>query len=161
MMKYAPILFGALLAMTQQANAETTITVIHGQTPDPTYLDLGLPGESVGDQRIWSFNGKTTGDLDVVMDWIMVTTGQPDQNAGLESRMTSAVFSFGAGVVDTGDRILVEGIGLYPTKGSTVRINSTLERAIIGGTGKFANARGIIQTTHLEDGTWRHVLSIQ
>lgn len=162
-MKHTSVIFGALLALTQHASAGTAVTVIHGQTPDPTYIDLGLPGDSVGDQRIWQFSGKTTDDVNVIMDWIMVTTGQPDLKSGLESRMTSAVFSFanGGSGTDAGDRILVEGIGIYPTKGSTVRMNSTLERAIIGGTGRYANARGTIETTHLEDGTWRHVLNIQ
>ena len=163
MMKFAPILIAGLLAMTLPASARTTVTVTHGKTPNPTYLDLGSPGESVGDQRIWEFSGKTTDNVDVVMDWTMVTTGEPAKGPGLESRMTNAVFSFGATMTDpsTDDRIMIAGIGLYPTKGSTVKVNSTLDRAIIGGTGKYAGAKGIMQTTHQEDGTWRHVLSIE
>ena len=133
-----------------------TITVTHGKTPDPVYLDLGAAGDSVGDQRIWEFSGKTTGGDAVVMDWLMITTGPPDAS-GLESRMTSAVFSFDG----TGDRILVQGIGMYPAKGSTVKADATLERAIIGGTGKYAGAHGAAVTTHLDDGTWRHVLTVQ
>lgn len=150
--------FATLTAIGSAAFAETTITVTHGKTPDPTYLDLGAAGDSVGDQRIWEFPGKTADGAPVVMDWVMTTTGLPDVAAGLESRMTTAVFSIGD---RTGDRILVQGIGMYPTKGSTVKVDATLERAIIGGTGKYAGAKGTAVTTHLDDGTWRHVLNIQ
>lgn len=157
-MRKLALSFVALSALVMPALAGPSITVTHGKTPDPTYLDLGPAGDSTGDQRIWQFGGKTAEGEAVTMDWVMITTGQADTASGLESRMTSAVFSFGSG---TSDRILVEGIGMYPTKGSTVKIDATLERAIIGGTGKYAGARGTVLTTHLSDGTWQHVLSVQ
>lgn len=150
--------WAVLSAFAMPALADTTITVTHGKTPDPTYIDLGTPGDSAGDERIWQFGGKTDDGQAVVMDWLMTTTGQPDAASGLENRMTSAVFSFGDG---KSDRILVQGIGQYPIKGATVKVDATLERAIIGGTGKYAGARGSVITTHLDDGTWRHVLHVQ
>jgi hypothetical protein len=151
-----PAMMLALLATP--ALSDSSVTVTHGKTPDPTYIDLGPAGDSAGDQRIWEFGGQTAEGEPVVMDWLMITTGQPEAASGLESRMTSAVFSFGSG---TNDRILVQGIGLYPVHGSTAKIAATLERAIIGGTGKYAGATGIVVTTHLEDGTWRHVLNVK
>ena len=157
-MKLFVITFLALSALGGSALAGTTLTVTHGKTPDPAYLDFGAPGESVGDQRIWEFGGKS-GDEAVVMDWVMITTGlSADKAAGVENRMTSAVFSFGSG---GSDRILVQGIGVYPASGSTVKIDAELERAIIGGTGKYAGARGTVLTTHREDGTWQHVFSLE
>lgn len=147
-----------LSAFAAPAFAGATITVTHGKTPDPTYLDLGPAGDSIGDQRIWEFGGTTAEGEPVVMDWVMITTGQPDAAQGLESRITSAVFAFGKG---PGDRILLQGIGMYPIKGSTVKMDSTLERAIIGGTGRYAGASGTVVTTHMDDGTWRHVLNIE
>ena len=147
-----------LSSFTASALASPTITVTHGRAPDPTYIDLGTPGESVGDQRIWQFNAKTSNGDIVVMDWVMLTTGTVDGTPGLERRMTSAVFAFSSG---PSDRILVEGIGFYPTAGATVKIDATLERAIIGGTGKYAGARGTVLTTHLEDGSWQHELRLQ
>lgn len=157
-MKRFVILFLMLPALSLPALAGSTITVTHGQTPDPTYLDLGPAGESIGDQRIFEFGGKTTDSEAVVMDWVMTTTGQTAGTEGIENRMTSAVFSFGNG---TSDRILVQGIGVYPANGSTFKPDTRLERAIIGGTGRYAGARGTVLTTHLEDGTWQHVFSIQ
>ena len=147
-----------LSSFTASALASPTITVTHGRAPDPTYIDLGTPGESVGDQRIWQFNAKTSNGDIVVMDWVMLTTGTVDGTPGLERRMTSAVFAFSSG---PSDRILVEGIGFYPTAGATVKIDATLERAIIGGTGKYAGARGTVLTTHTEDGSWQHELRFQ
>ena len=90
------------------------------------------------------------------MDWLMITTAQPAATPDLENRMTSAVFSFGGS-----DRVLLEGIGTYPKAGATVKVDATLERAIIGGTGKYAGARGTVMTTHLPDGSWQHVLNLQ
>ena len=37
----------------------------------------------------------------------------------------------------------------------------TLERAIIGGTGKYAGANGTVFSTHLADGSWEHVFKVE
>lgn len=158
-MKTSVFLLAALLLLplSPAAIAQSTVTVVHGKIPSPTYIDLATPGDSVGDQRIWQFFGKTSDNQSVTMDWIMTTTGKSLDNSETESRMTSAVFSFSSGV---NDRILVQGIGPYPVAGSTVKLDQSLERAIIGGTGKYAGAKGTIVTTHLSDGTWTHVLNL-
>ena len=129
------------------------LTVLHGPTPEPTYLDMGEPGNSVGDMRIWHFAGKTGNGDSVVMDWNMTTT-RADNSEGIESRVTLGVFSFTDGYID---QVLIQGVGLYPGTESTFKPNSSLTRAIIGGTGKFKGAKGEIVSTHLADGTWRHV----
>lgn len=148
-----PILFCATTALGQ-----TSLTVTHGEVPQPTYIDLGPTGDSVGDQRLWHFTGQTLDNQPVTMDWIMTTTSTFDQTTQLESRLTNGVFLFGDG---SSDHILIEGVGLYPASGSTVEVASTLERAITGGTGKFAGARGTVMSTHLADGTWEHVFSLE
>ena len=146
-----------LLCCASVAWGQTTVTVMHGEVPAPTVIDLGVAGESAGDQRIWHYTGTTPEDQVVMMDWIMTTTAASDQTTPLESRVTNGVFSFGEA---TSDRILIQGIGQYPASGSTVKVASTLERAIIGGTGSFAGAQGTVMTTHLPDGTWQHVFSL-
>lgn len=147
-----------LSTFTASALAGPTITVTHGKAPDPIYIDLGTPGESVGDQRIWQFKAKDSSGDFVVMDWVMLTMGTGDGSPEIERRMTSAVFGFSS---SPSDRLLVEGIGLYPTTGATVKIDVTLERAIVGGTGKYAGARGTVLTTHMDDGYWQHELRLQ
>lgn len=157
-MKKLSLLILAFSACISSAWADTTVTVTHAEVPAATYIDLGQASDSVGDQRIWRFGGKTQDDQDVMMDWVMITTGQPEEGTLLESRLTSGTFVFGA---ESSDRILIQGVGMYPTSGSTVKVASTLERAVIGGTGKYAGAAGTVMTTHLEDGTWQHVFSLK
>lgn len=156
-MKRLSLLAALFCAAVTPALAETTLTVTHGKTPDPTYIDLGAEGASVGDQRIFEFGGTTTEGEAVMLDFLMTTTGIPEDGSDLENRMTVAVFSFGDG---SSDRVLVAGIGKYPRAGSTVKVDASLERGIVGGTGRFAGARGTVVSTHLADGSWQHVLNI-
>lgn len=156
-MKRLTLLATFFCAAFSPAFAGATVTVTHGKTPDPTYIDLGVEGDSVGDQRIFEFGGTTTDGEAVTLDFLMTTTGLPEDGSELESRMTVAVFSFGNG---TSDRLMIEGVGQYPRAGSTVKVAGALERAIVGGTGKYAGARGTVVSTHLEDGSWQHVLNL-
>jgi hypothetical protein len=139
------------------ANAKETLIVIHPAVPAPTFLDHGKSGESVGDVRIWHFPAKTDkGDV-LTTDWIMTTTGIVDSKE-IQYRMTSATFAFGQG---TTDQIVIQGIAEYPSAKATLQNTTSSPRAVIGGTGKFANANGWMETTHLADGTWRHVLHLK
>lgn len=133
-----------------------TLTVLHPATPPPTFLDLGAPGDSVGDQRLWHFNGVTLAGAPVVMDWIMTTTriDRSVEGEGIESRVTLGVFSFTG---EDRDQVMLQGVGLYPATDSTFKSDSSLVRAIIGGTGRYQGASGDVLSTHLADGTWRHV----
>ena len=147
-----------LAAFAQPAFSAETITVTHGQVAAPTLLDFGPVGVSAGDQRIWHFSGTAPGNVTVIIDFIMTTTAQSADTTQVDSRMTDAVFSFGQG---TGDSLLIHGIGLYPKNGSTVKVSETLERAIIGETGKYAGANGTVFSTHLADGSWEHVFKVE
>lgn len=155
-MKY-PFLAAAFCAVMTPAFAQTTLTVLHGPTADPTYIDLGPAGDSVGDQRFFEFGGTTTENETVLLDFLLTTTAMPADGSDLERRMTLAVFSFANG---PDDQLIVQGIGQYPRAGSTVTLNATLQRAIVGGTGRFAGATGTMASTHLADGSWQHVMTI-
>jgi len=145
-------------ALAGPVAAEQSLTISHGPVPTPTYIDLGAPGDSVGDQRIWQFDGQTNEQQNVVMDWVMTTTGQDNATSGMERRVTLAVFSIGKDVKNT---ILIQGVGLYPKAGSTLKSDAVLQRAVIGGTGKYAGAMGTVTSTHLSDNTWQHVISLK
>ena len=147
-----------LSALAAPACAGQSMTLTHGKAPNPTYIDLGAPGESIGDERIRQFEARSDDGEAVVMNWVMLTMGDVAGSPGIERRMTSAVFTFSSSPSDT---ILVQGLGLYPSTGATVKIDATLERAVIGGTGKFAGASGTLVTTHLDDGSWQHVMHLQ
>ncbi len=146
------------LVLAGPVAAEQSLTISHGPVPTPTYIDLGAPGDSVGDQRIWQFDGQTDDQQNVVMDWSMTTTGQSSATSGMERRVTLGVFSIGQDVKNT---ILIQGVGIYPMAGSTLKSDSVLQRAVIGGTGKYAGAIGTVTSTHLPDNTWQHAFSLK
>jgi hypothetical protein len=157
-MKMEFAVIAALLMVTSPAAANANLTVLHDKTPNPTYIDLGAPGESVGDQRIWNFPGRTGDGLPVVMDWLMTTTVLAGSDVKLEGRAAMGIFTIGP---DATDSLIIEGMGFYPPTGSTLKVSTKLERAIIGGTGKFSGARGSVISTHLDDGTWSHEFKMQ
>ena len=138
--------------------AQTVITVTHPEVPAPTLLDHGSKGQSVGDVRLWHFKAKANNSTEVMTDWIMTTTSVSEESGGMESRITSAVFSFGSG---SKDQIIIQGVASYPGTKATLVESSPTARAITGGTGKFAGAGGWVETTHLTDGSWQHVLRIK
>ncbi|MBU6317501.1 MAG: hypothetical protein KGR47_13390 [Acidobacteria bacterium] len=136
------------------SDSGTTVVVSHGPVPKPTYVDNGDEGPSPGDERIWNFSGSSDGK-DVVLDFIMTTTAIDTPEKGVETRVTLGVFSFGGS-----DTLLLEGVGLYPGEGATLKPSATLERAIVGGTGKYAGATGSVVSEHLPDDTWTHTFRI-
>ena len=68
-------LFFSMLIGADAAQAQSTLTITHQEVPAPTLLDLGEPGASVGDMRLWHFNGQADDGSQVRVDWKMTTTG--------------------------------------------------------------------------------------
>jgi hypothetical protein len=154
-MKKLSWLILGVLTVSAPVFAQTILTVTHGPLEAPTYIDVGDPGESVGDVRIWRFSARTSSNEDAMMDWMMTTTGHMDPTTQLESRMTTSVLTVGNVLKDT---VLLQGIGFYPAAGAALKRHApSLERAVIGGTGRYAGAQGVVRTTHLPDGSWAHV----
>lgn len=145
------VAFGAAAC---SSDSGSTVVVSHGPVPKPTYVDLGDEGASPGDERVWNFSGTSDGK-DVVLDFVMTTTAIDTPEKGVETRVTLGVFSFGGS-----DTLLLQGVGLYPGEGATLKPSATLERAIIGGTGRFAGATGSVVSEHLPDDTWTHTFRI-
>lgn len=130
----------------------TELTVLHPPVPEPVLLAVS-PGESsVGDIRIFNFEAETDSGDPVTFDWIMTTTAIDAPEPGLETRSSTASLSFGS----HNDQLIVEGIALYPGAGSVLAVGDTSQRAIVGGSGRFAGANGEIVSTQLDDGSWRH-----
>ena len=163
MPRHARRLFIPLLALAValavgacSAGSGRTVTVTHGAVT-ATLLDLGAPGASVGDVRIFELatgvqGETTTGRLDATL----TTTGENVPDAGSEVRLGKLVFSFGAGT----DQVVVDGSSIYPAAGSTIAVDTSTIRPITGGSGSYAGARGWCESTHLADGTWTHALHL-
>ena len=149
----AVVLVGTLAGCSSSG---TVVTVTHPEVPTPTLIDLGDTGSSVGDQRIFHFDGKTADGAVVRTDWIMTTTGVDVTAKDVQARMMNAAFTFDT----TGDQLLLEGMGLYPGKGATLKVSSSTIRSIVGGSGKYAGATGWVESVHNADGSWKHVFHI-
>jgi hypothetical protein len=134
-----------------------TVTVTHAAVT-ATYLDLGAPGPSVGDERLFEMPtfvraGKITGRMDA----IMTTTGENVPEQGAEIRSTQLVFTFAR----EEDQLVVAGTATYPAAGATLAQDTATVRPIVGGSGAYAGAGGWCESTHLTDGTWRHVFHLE
>ncbi len=137
------------------SNDTDTLTVVHPPVPAPTLLAVEEGASSVGDVRLWNFDGTTVDGDAVTMDWIMTTTAVGVPSDGLETRLTTGVFNFA-----DGDQLLLEGVAYYPSTGSTLEVSASTVRAIIGGTGAYAGARGSVESIHLDDDTWEHIFTL-
>ena len=151
------LVFACLLALPLSA-AANDLAVLHPATEPPTYVDVEPKGvDSPGDMRIFHFDGETRGGKKVVTDWIMTTTAESTLE-GANSRVTEGVFSFDE---NHEDQIIIRGVGFHANASNTFKPATTLSRAIVGGTGKYAGANGVVVSEHLEDGSWIHTFDLK
>ena len=134
-----------------------TVTVTHAAVT-ATLVDAGTPGASVGDVRLFEIPTATRGGKGVGrMDASMTTTGVNVPEQGSEIRITQLVFTFAR----EQDQIVVTGAGVYPAAGAVLAVDTTTVRPVVGGSGAYAGASGWCESTHLADGTWRHVFHLE
>jgi len=141
-----------------RTSSTKVITVAHGPVTaqNSQYIDLGAPGPSVGDMRTYYLpltqSKKPVGYLTGTL-----TTVAVDRPAvGMELRTSNLVYVIGK----TSDQIVVGGVAEYSQSAPTVATKSVVVRPVIGGSGKYAGARGWCVTTHYEDNTWTHVFHL-
>jgi hypothetical protein len=152
------LLLVPILLLSSAVRAETTLTITHSEVPAPTLLDQGEPGESVGDVRLWHFDAQADDGGEVRVDWVMTTTGVNAPAKGVDSRISTGIFSIAA---DAGSQIILQGVALYPDKEATMEVSSSAVRVVSGGSGRFAGARGWVESVHLDDGSWTHTFHIE
>jgi quercetin dioxygenase-like cupin family protein len=133
-------------------SATSVWTVAHGPVTT-TLVTQGSDGHRLGDLRVVSIettdaDGTPSGRIDATL----ITTAIDVPNPGDEIRISELVFSFG----DEADQIVIGGSARYPAAGSTIEIDSSTVRPILGGSGAYAGARGWVVTTHLADDSWTH-----
>lgn len=133
------------------------ITVTHGATDgtNSQQLDLGEPGHSVGDMLTVyiPFTGKYTGQL--VGSLTTVAVDKPV--AGKDVRTSELTFVFG----DNKNQIVVGGQAVYEIAEPTLSVGVVTTRPVLGGSGKYAGATGYVESTRLQDNTWKHVFYIR
>lgn len=156
--RLAATLIAPIAVLCPPAYAESTLAITHPEVPEPTLVDLGEPGESVGDVRLWHFDARAEDGSEVRVDWTMTTTGIDVPARGVDSRISTGVFSMGA---DVGSQLILQGVALYPCKDATMEVSSSAIRVISGGSGRVAGASGWVESTHLQDGSWEHVFHFE
>jgi len=134
-----------------------TLTVTHGAMTT-SFVDGGVEGASAGDVRLFEVPTAVKGSsAPGRMDAVMTTTGVNVPDQGSEIRVTQLVFTFRSAK----DQIVVTGTSVYPAAGSVIATDSTTVRPIVGGSGTYSGASGWCESTHLADGTWRHVFHLE
>lgn len=154
---FASVLITACGAHSTNQSTETF--TVYEDAPKMSQLDLGAPGNSLGD--VYHFvaslhsspGGPVTGELIGSKTLVKVPT---EANPNLERRATLMFFTFD----DNKDQIIAFGVADYsPTKPEFEPSNSAV-RAIIGGTGKYMGARGQVTSTRNADGSYAQVFTL-
>ena len=132
-----------------------TVTITHGAVT-PVGVIPG-PSDAVGTVRLFHAEAQLEGGGAGTMDATMTTTSVDSPTRGTEARVTMLNFTFGNGA----DQLIIQGTAAYPSEGSTIRVSDTVVRPVVGGSGAYAGARGSAETTHMPDGSWKHVLRLE
>jgi hypothetical protein len=151
---------GVFAPASAQTSSTKVITVAHGAvtTLNSQYVDLGVPGPSVGDIRTYYIpltdpkSGKAVGFL----TGTLTTVAVEHPAAGMELRTSDLVFVVGK----MSDQIVVGGVAAYEQSAPSVATRSVVTRPVVGGSGKYAGARGWVVSTHFADNTWTHVFHL-
>jgi hypothetical protein len=140
-------------------NPSTETFTVYEDAPKMTLLDLGAPGNSLGD--VYHFvaplhsspGGPVTGELVGSKTLVKVPT---ETNPNLESRATLMFFTF----EDRKDQIIAFGVADYSPNVPEFEAGQPVVRAILGGTGKYMGARGQLTSTRNADGSYTQVFTL-
>jgi hypothetical protein len=151
---------GALLtsimmaACGQHSTTPSTETfTVYEDAPKMSLLDLGAPGNSLGDVYHFSAplhskrGGPVTGEVIGSKTLVKVPT---EANPNLERRATLMFFTFD----DRKDQIIAFGVADYSPNVPEFEAGQPVVRAILGGTGKYMGARGQLTSTRNADGSY-------
>jgi hypothetical protein len=151
---------GALLtsimmaACGQHSTTPSTETfTVYEDAPKMSLLDLGTPGNSLGDVYHFSAplhserGGPVTGEVIGSKTLVKVPT---EANPNLERRATLMFFTFD----DRKDQIIAFGVADYSPNVPEFEAGQPVVRAILGGTGKYMGARGQLTSTRNADGSY-------
>jgi hypothetical protein len=155
-------LIGLVLAFGSAAPASadpvTVVTVAHG--PVSAVLDPVTAGtSSPGDLRTYYTPLTMPGKKRAIgfLTGSLLTTAVGTPAVGRELRTADLVFTVGA----ARNQLVVGGVAAYDQQAPTVAQRSSVVRPVVGGSGKYAGARGWCRSVHRKDGTWRHTFGVE
>jgi hypothetical protein len=157
----ALLLTSSLIAGCGQrsTNPSTETFTVYEDAPKLSLLDLGAPGNSLGDVYHFSAQlhgkpgGPVTGEVIGSKTLVKIAT---DANPSLERRATLMFFTF----ADRKDQIIAFGVADYSPSAAEFDAGQPVVRAILGGTGKYIGARGELSSTRNADGSYTQAFTL-
>jgi len=143
----------------RSTNPPTETVTVYEDAPKMSLLDLGAPGNSLGDVYHFSAplhserGGPVIGELVGSKTLVKMAT---DANPNLERRATLMFFYF----ADRKDQIIAFGVADYTPSAPEFEAGQPVIRAVIGGTGKYIGARGQLASTRNADGSYTQVFTL-
>jgi hypothetical protein len=136
------------------------IRVAHGPVTagNSQYIDAPPAGPSVGDVRTYYLPLTRPGSSREIgyLTGTLTTTATGRPKPGMELRTANLVFVLGR----PANQLVVGGVAAYAQTASALAKKSVVTRPVIGGSGKYAGARGWCVSTHLANNTWTHVFHV-
>jgi hypothetical protein len=154
------LLLSFLLAACGAHSSPSTETLtVYEDAPKMSLLDLGTPGNSLGDVYHFSAalhserGGPITGELIGSKTLVKMPT---NANPNVERRATLMLFTFGDGK----DQIVAFGAADYSPSNPEFGAGQSAVRPVLGGTGKYLGARGQVTSTRNSDGSYVQVFTL-
>ena len=154
---FASASFTACGAHSSSPSTETF--TVYSDAPKMSLLDLGAPGNSLGDVYHFSAGlhsergGPVTGELVGSKTLVKLPT---DANPNTERRATLMFFTFAGGK----DQIIAFGAADYLPSTPEFETGKSAVRPVLGGTGKYIGARGQVTSTRNADGSYTQVFTL-
>jgi hypothetical protein len=161
MMGLGALFASALIAAcgARSTNSSTETFTVYEDAPKMSQLDLGAPGNSLGDVYHFSAalhserGGPVTGELIGSKTLVKLPT---DTDPKLERRATLMFFTF----ADGRDQIIAFGAADYSPSTPEFEAGKSAVRPVLGGTGKYIGARGQLTSTRNTDGSYTQVFTL-
>ena len=161
MMGVAAVVTSVLIAAcgAHSTSRSTETFTVYEDAPKMSLLDLGAPGNSLGDVYHFSAplhserGGPVTGELIGSKTLVKMPS---DANPNLERRATLMLFTFS----DGNDQIIALGAADYTPSAPEFGTGQPVVRPVLGGTGKYMGARGQVTSTRNADGSYTQVFTL-
>src|SRR6478672_10303813 len=153
----ASVFIAACGAHSTSPSTETF--TIYQDAPKMSLLDLGAPGNSLGDVYHFSAplhserGGPVTGEVIGSKTLVKVAT---DANPNMERRATLLFFTF----ADNKDQIIAFGAADYSPSAPEFDAAQSVVRPVLSGTAKYMGARGQVTSTRNADGWYTQVFTL-
>ena len=140
-------------------NPATETFTAYEDAPKMSFLDLGAPGNSLGDVYHFSAalhsrrGGPVTGEVIGTKTLVKLPT---DANPNQERRATLMFFSF----AEAKDQIIAFGAADYSPSTPEFDADKPVVRPVLGGTVKYMGARGQVTSTRSSDGSYTQVFTL-